>query len=142
MAKRVLIVSEETPQRKSLTQTLWTEGFEVVAAETSARAEEIVRAKSPDAVAWHLGTETDQALPLVELWRQDGLDFPILFLASGQAMAQAWGDARTTRQDGRRGSSRGMSTWKAGRREAQRRLRVVHVLCAEGLVQLAEPLAG
>lgn len=81
-AVRILIIDDEPPIRKLLRVGLSTQGYAISEAMNAKVAAELVETDKPDLVLLDLGLPDMAGHDLLEKWRRDGIDLPIVILSS------------------------------------------------------------
>jgi len=81
-AVKILVVDDEPPIRKLLRVGLGTEGFAVLDAINAREALELVKAEKPDLILLDLGLPDVAGHDLLQKWRDELLDLPIVVLSS------------------------------------------------------------
>ena len=81
-AVRILIIDDEPPIRKLLRVGLSTQGYAISEAMNAKVAAELVETDKPDLVLLDLGLPDMAGHDLLEKWRRDGVDLPIVILSS------------------------------------------------------------
>lgn len=79
---KILIVDDEQPIRKLLRTGLSVEGFAVLEARNGREATELVVTERPDLIILDLGLPDVQGHELLERWRAEPLDLPVIILSS------------------------------------------------------------
>lgn len=79
---KILIVDDEPPIRRLLRVGLATEGYTTIEAENAEQAIRALEKEKPDLVLLDLGLPDMPGHRLLELWRAQALDIPILILSS------------------------------------------------------------
>jgi two-component system KDP operon response regulator KdpE len=79
---KILVVDDEPPIRKLLRLGLGALGFDVSEATNGATALEAVKTDMPDLILLDLGLPDISGHDLLRLWRQKGIDVPIVILSS------------------------------------------------------------
>jgi len=79
---RILIVDDEPPIRKLLRVGLSAQGYVVIEAMNAKVAMELVRSEKPDFIVLDLGLPDMPGHDLLERWRSEGIDLPIIILSS------------------------------------------------------------
>ena len=79
---RILVVDDEPPIRKLLRVGLAAEGYAIVEATNAADAMSKVGEERPDLIVLDLGLPDMQGHDLLEKWRNDRLELPIIILSS------------------------------------------------------------
>ncbi|TPJ22105.1 MULTISPECIES: response regulator transcription factor [unclassified Mesorhizobium] len=78
----ILVVDDEPPIRKLLRVGLGSQGYAVSEAPNAKAALELVQAERPDLILLDLGLPGMTGLELLDKWRSDGLDIPVVILSS------------------------------------------------------------
>lgn len=81
-AVRILIIDDEPPIRKLLRVGLSTQGYAISEAMNAKVAAELVETDKPDLILLDLGLPDMAGHDLLEKWRRDGVDLPIVILSS------------------------------------------------------------
>jgi two-component system, OmpR family, KDP operon response regulator KdpE len=81
-AVRILIIDDEPPIRKLLRVGLSTQGYAISEAMNAKVAAELVETDKPDLILLDLGLPDMAGHDLLEKWRRDGIDLPIVILSS------------------------------------------------------------
>jgi two-component system KDP operon response regulator KdpE len=81
-AVKILVVDDEPPIRKLLRVGLTTEGYHVVEAMNAREAGERLKTEHPDLVLLDLGLPDMPGHALLEKWRANPVDLPIIILSS------------------------------------------------------------
>ncbi|PZQ96928.1 MAG: DNA-binding response regulator [Cereibacter sphaeroides] len=79
---KILVVDDEQPIRKLLRTGLAVEGYAVVEARNGREAVELVASERPDLILLDLGLPDMQGHDLLEKWRAQALDLPVVILSS------------------------------------------------------------
>jgi two-component system, OmpR family, KDP operon response regulator KdpE len=79
---RILVIDDEPPIRRLLRTSLNAEGFEVLEAETAAKALSLIASSSPDVAILDLGLPDLDGLDIIRKVRADGSKMPIIVLSS------------------------------------------------------------
>lgn len=87
-AIRILLVEDNAELSRRLSEGLRKAGFAVDAARDGARAYELARAESFDAVVLDLGLPDMQGQDVLARWREDGLQMPVLILTARGSWAE------------------------------------------------------
>ncbi|MBZ9884935.1 response regulator transcription factor [Mesorhizobium sp. CA10] len=78
----ILVVDDEPPIRKLLRVGLGSQGYAVSEAPNAKAALELIQAEQPDLILLDLGLPGMTGLELLDKWRSDGLDVPVVILSS------------------------------------------------------------
>jgi two-component system KDP operon response regulator KdpE len=81
-AVKILVVDDEPPIRKLLRVGLGAEGYAVLDAINAREAVELVKAEKPDLILLDLGLPDVPGHDLLQKWRDESLDLPIVILSS------------------------------------------------------------
>ncbi|HPE61623.1 MAG TPA: response regulator transcription factor [Thiolinea sp.] len=81
-AVRVLVIDDEQPIRKLLRVGLGAEGYGILEARTAAEADAMLRAEKPDVVILDLGLPDRLGQELLEQWRNELIEVPVVVLSS------------------------------------------------------------
>lgn len=81
-AIRILVVDDEQPIRKLLKVGLSVEGYALLEARSAREAEEVIVAERPDLIILDLGLPDRSGLDLLEHWRVEQLQIPVVVLSS------------------------------------------------------------
>ena len=81
-AVKILVVDDEPPIRKLLRVGLGAEGFAVLDATNAREAVELVKTEKPDLILLDLGLPDVPGHDLLQKWRDESLDLPIVILSS------------------------------------------------------------
>ncbi|SMO34365.1 response regulator transcription factor [Paracoccus laeviglucosivorans] len=79
---KVLVVDDEQPIRRLLRTGLTAEGYAVIEARNGREARELVLSERPDLILLDLGLPDLQGHDLLERWRADALELPVIILSS------------------------------------------------------------
>ncbi|MGA0614819.1 response regulator transcription factor [Paracoccus sp. KR1-242] len=79
---KVLIVDDEQPIRKLLRTGLIIEGYTVIEARNGREAKELAASERPDLIVLDLGLPDMQGHDLLEQWRSQALELPIVILSA------------------------------------------------------------
>ncbi|MFH5773780.1 response regulator transcription factor [Paracoccus sp. NGMCC 1.201697] len=79
---KVLIVDDEQPIRKLLRTGLTIEGYTVIEARNGREARELAASERPDLIVLDLGLPDMQGHDLLEQWRSQALELPIVILSA------------------------------------------------------------
>ncbi|MDN5925733.1 MAG: response regulator transcription factor [Hyphomicrobiales bacterium] len=79
---KILVVDDEPPIRKLLRVGLTTEGYAMVEAENAEQAIALVAAEKPDLILLDLGLPDMSGHDLLERWRSELVELPIVILSS------------------------------------------------------------
>lgn len=79
---KILVVDDEPPIRKLLRVGLSAQGYAVSEAPNAAVAREAVKGEQPDLVVLDLGLPDKPGHDLLQEWREDGLQMPVVILSS------------------------------------------------------------
>ncbi|MDL2405940.1 response regulator transcription factor [Rhizobium calliandrae] len=81
-AVRILVVDDEPPIRKLLRVGLSAQGYAVSEAQNAAAARLSVKEEQPDLIVLDLGLPDKPGHDLLQEWREDGLQMPVVILSS------------------------------------------------------------
>ncbi|MEZ2126779.1 MULTISPECIES: response regulator transcription factor [unclassified Sinorhizobium] len=81
-AVKILVVDDEPPIRKLLRVGLSAQGYAVSEAPNAAVAREAVKGEQPDLIVLDLGLPDKPGHDLLQEWREDGLQMPVVILSS------------------------------------------------------------
>ncbi len=81
-AVKILVVDDEPPIRKLLRVGLTAQGYAVNEAQNAAAARLCVQADQPDLIVLDLGLPDKPGHDLLQEWREDGLQMPVVILSS------------------------------------------------------------
>lgn len=81
-AVKILVVDDEPPIRKLLRVGLTAQGYAVSEAPNAAVAREAVKGEQPDLIVLDLGLPDKPGHDLLQEWREDGLQMPVVILSS------------------------------------------------------------
>jgi two-component system, OmpR family, KDP operon response regulator KdpE len=79
---KILVIDDEPPIRRLLRTSLNAEGFDVIEAETAAKALALIASASPDIAILDLGLPDLDGLDIIRKVRADGSKMPIIVLSS------------------------------------------------------------
>lgn len=81
-AIRILVVDDEQPIRKLLRVGLSVEGYTLLEAPSAREADAIIATQRPDLIILDLGLPDRSGLELLEQWRADEMQIPVVVLSS------------------------------------------------------------
>lgn len=82
MAQHIVLVEDDRYLRQGLQELLTTEGYQVEAADTAARADALILTGPVDLVVLDVGLPDTDGVTLCKRWRETGFFAPVLFLTA------------------------------------------------------------